>query len=308
MPAQESMAAVDLDLTGFDLAWLATLASVAETGSFTQAGLRLGLTQSAVSQQVAALERWAGAELLRRRPVALTDAGRLVLGHHNALRAQVARLGTELADLREGRLGTIRVAAFLSACRALVPKALAVFRRDHPLVRVVLSQVEPGPALAALRAGDVDLAIVFGYGTPEIPSPLVPVPLFDEPVLLAVPADHPLAGLSGVDLGQVDPTELVAAPDASLPTIWSDAARTHYEGDDFSVVLALVAAGHGVAPVPRLAVTPPPAGVALVPLAGAGPASRRIWAVAPESADQPPVTALIRALTAGSPTAGTAAV
>lgn len=308
MPAQESTVAGDFDLTGFDLVWLTTLASVVETGSFTQAGLRLGLTQSAVSQQVAALERWAGTELLRRRPVVLTDAGRLVLGHHDALRAQVARLGTELADLREGRLGTVRVAAFLSACRALVPGALAAFRRDHPLVRVVLSQAEPGPALAVLRAGDVDLAIVFGYGALEISAPLVPVPLFDEPVLLAVPADHPMAGRSDVDLGRVDPAELVAAPDASMPAIWPDAARTRYEGDDFSVVLALVAAGHGVAPVPRLAVTPPPAGVALVPLAGAGPVSRRVWAVTAETADRPPVTALIEALTAGSSGVGTAHV
>ncbi|MEE6263985.1 LysR family transcriptional regulator [Plantactinospora sonchi] len=287
----------------FDLAWLDTLAVVAESGSFTQAGLRLHLTQSAVSQQVAALERWAGAPLLHRRPVALTDAGQLVLTHHQTLRARVARLGEDLVDLRQGLLGTVRIAAFLSACRTLVPAALTAFRRATPRVRVVLSQLETGPALTALRHGDVDLAVVFGYGPVEMGGELAATPLYDEPVVLAVPVGHPLAAGPAVDLTAVDPAEVIVAPDASMPSVGSGAAaRVRYLGDDFSVLLALVAAGQGVAPVPWLAVTPCPAGVALVRLAGPEQPRRRVWAVWSAGQEQrPEVTAAVRALvTAGA--------
>lgn len=287
----------------FDLAWLDTLAVVAETGSFTQAGLRLHLTQSAVSQQVAALERWAGASLLHRRPVALTDAGQLVLAHHQTLRARVGRLGEDLVDLRQGLLGTVRIAAFLSACRTLVPAALAAFRRETPRVRVVLSQLETGPALTALRHGDVDLAVVFGYGPVEMGTELTTTPLYDEPVVLAVPVGHPLTTGPAVDLSTFDPAEVIVAPDASMPSVRSgSAAQVRYLGDDFSVLLALVAAGLGVAPVPRLAVTPCPPGVALVPLAGPEQPRRRVWAVWSAGPEQrPAVAAAVRALvTAGA--------
>jgi DNA-binding transcriptional LysR family regulator len=280
---------------GFDPGWLDTLSAVVETGSFTQAGTRRSLTQSAVSQQIAALERWAGAPLVHRRPVAPTEAGLLVLTHHADLRAAVTRLGTDLADLRLGRTGTVRIAAFLSACRTLVPVAVAEFRRTHPRTRVELSQKETAPAIEAVQRGAAHVAVTFGYGPVEVPDTLVATPLHDEPVHLAVPVGHHLTRLPAVDLRQVDPAEVIAAPDASMPAVPVQDAGLHYDGDDFSVLLALVSAGLGVAPVPGLAATPVPAGVELLALTAAEPVQRRAWVVSPAGAG-PPTASLIDAL------------
>jgi DNA-binding transcriptional LysR family regulator len=273
-------------LGNFELRWLTTLTVVANAGSFTLAAQQLHLTQSAVSQQVAALERWAGAQLLRRRPVELTEAGRVLAARHDSLFAFVGHLSTELAQLREGWTGSVHVGGFLSVCRTIVAQAFAAHQREHPKVVLQLSQLEPGPALAALERGDLDVALVFSYGELAVPVGCEAVLVCDEPVRLAVPLDHPMAGRPEVDIDEVDLADVVHASDAWVYPPRQDTGGFRYFGDDFSVVLALVAAGQGIALVPGLAARPTPPGVVLVPLIGEQLPRRRISAILVPSAER----------------------
>lgn len=266
-------------LGNFELRWLTTLMVVANAGSFTLAATQLHLTQSAVSQQVAALEKWAGSQLLRRRPVELTEAGRLLAASHDSLFSLVRHLRTDLAQLRDGWIGSVHLGGFLSVCRTIVPQAFAAYQREYPKVVLRLSQLEPGPALAALDRGVVDVAVVFDYQDLEVAGSLEAVLVCDEPVRLAVPADHKMADRPDVHIDEVDLTELVDASDAWVYPPAEDSGGFRYFGDDFSVVLALVGSGRGVALVPGLAGTLSPPDVVLLPLTGERLPRRKIFAV-----------------------------
>jgi DNA-binding transcriptional LysR family regulator len=160
-----------------------------------------------------------------------------------------------------------------------------------------VEQVETSPALAALQLGELDVAVVFDYGRLEVPAPLEAALVYQEPVSLAVPAGHALAGLPEVDMAAVDVGEVLVAPDASVPLATFAHGRLEYAGDDLSVVLALVAAGHGIALVPRLAATPTPPGVVLCALVGAQPSRRQVWVVWSAATERPaPVEAMCTAL------------
>ncbi len=265
----------------FELRWMTALASVAQFGSFTVAAAKLHLTQSAISQQVAALERWAGIQLIRRRPVELTAAGRLMVARHNQLQAHLGQLASDLAQLREGKLGSVHVGAFLSVCRTILPTAFAAYQLNRPNVALRLSQMEPGPALAALAHGELDIAIVFSYEPEfELDDPaLAKVPVCDEAVLLAAPPGHPLLAQEEIRLREVSMTDLVPTSDAFVYPPPPDDGGFRYFGDDFSVVLALVAAGRGIALVPRLAAALSPPGVVLRRLSGHDTPRRHVTAV-----------------------------
>jgi DNA-binding transcriptional LysR family regulator len=277
----------DQAFNNFELRWLTTLAVVSQVGSFTAAAAQLHMTQSAVSQQVAALERWAGVQLLCRRPVELTEAGRLVISRHRDLLSQVGRLSSELALIRDGLLGAVHVGAFLSACRNLIPQTFSTFSREHPRVVLRLSQMEPGPALVALEHGDIEIAVIFSYADPEVMAPLQPFVVCDEAVQLAMPLDHQLAQREMITMEDLDLDQLVPASDAFVYPPAPDDGGFRYFGDDFLVLMALVASGHGIALVPGLAASPPPSGVVLRPLAGDDVPRRRIVAVLDTSREQP---------------------
>src|SRR6266705_682501 len=131
-----------------DVRRMRVLREVAARGSFSAAADALAYTQSAISQQIAALEREAGTTLVERsaRGVRLTDAGRALVEHADVI----------LARLAGGRL---RLAAFPSAGASIMPEAIARFRERHPAVELTLEPAEPGPALAKLRGGEVDIAL-----------------------------------------------------------------------------------------------------------------------------------------------------
>src|ERR1700754_4239893 len=144
-----------------DVRRLRVLREVATHGSFSSAAEALSYTQSAVSQQIAALEREAGSVLVERsaRGVSLTDAGRALVVHADAILARRAEAEEELHAIAGLRSGRLRLAAFPSACSTLMPLAVARFRERHPGVELSPAPAEPDDRVALLRAGESDIAL-----------------------------------------------------------------------------------------------------------------------------------------------------
>jgi len=254
---------------------LATLEAVVRLGSFAAAAGELGYTQSAVSQQIADLERRVGLRVLDRRPVRPTAAGSVLLAAEGDVRATMTRAAAELTALDDGRAGEVRLAAFVSAAGRIVPRALAAFRASHPGVRVTLTQHETATAYAGLLRGDLDLAVTFDYDRyPQpVPAGLRRTPIGRDPVLVALPAGHPLAR-GPVHLADLADEAWIGTPvtDRRL-NLLAELARSPgfkpeltFEGDDFRTVLGLVAAGLGIALLPALAVADAPTGVVGAPI------------------------------------------
>src|SRR5215217_171857 len=151
-----------------DVRRMRVLREVALKGSFSAAAESLSFTQSAVSQQIAALEREAGAVLVERnaRGVRLTDAGEAVVRHAEGILAKLAEAEAELEAIAGLRGGRLRMSAFESAAATIMPVAIAKVTDVHPAVELSRGLQEPEAAVAALRAGDIDLAITFGAGEP----------------------------------------------------------------------------------------------------------------------------------------------
>ena len=137
-----------------DLQRLQTFRKVATLRSFSAAALELSYTQSSVSEAVATLERELGVTLLDRssRPVRLTPAGEVVLGHAEALISQATTIETDLAALTSGDVGRLRLAGFYTAWSTFLPAAVAEFTRAHPRVQLELEQLDPPGTLRQLRA------------------------------------------------------------------------------------------------------------------------------------------------------------
>jgi DNA-binding transcriptional LysR family regulator len=184
-----------------DLRRLRAFHAVAQTRSFSAAGLQLGYAQSAVSHHVAALEREFGLTLVNRgtRPVSLTDAGVRLLRHAEAVLGHVTAAEDELRAIAGLQGGTLRVGAFLSACNSFLPVALARFQQEHPEVVVSFEQLEEPAALRRIRSGDLDLAVVWripGFSTGDGASAedgFDQLHLVDDPYLVVLPPNHRLA-------------------------------------------------------------------------------------------------------------------
>src|ERR671938_415233 len=148
-----------------DVRRMRVLREVAHQGSFSAAAEALNFTQSAVSQHVAALERETGTRLVERGPrgVRLTDAGRALVSHTDAILARIDDAEEELAAIAGLREGRLRLACFQSAGATLVPQAVAAFHERHPQVELGMIEAEPDEAGARLRAGDIDLALVYDF-------------------------------------------------------------------------------------------------------------------------------------------------
>jgi DNA-binding transcriptional LysR family regulator len=271
-----------------DVRRLALLRELALRGTVAAAAESLHLTGPAVSQQLAILEREAGVPLLERqgRTLALTDAGRLLVTHADVVLADVARAESDLAALRGGTLGTVRIAAFPSAARTLVagawPAATGLTLR--------LREQEPDAALAALARREADVAVVHAYSLLPRALPEVDAAhLLDDPVLLALdPAEAARRGFAAgrpVRLADVaDLGWLVPGAGTSCHEMIERACgaagfvvRPVAEATDFAVLGALVAAGAGVALIPRLALPTARDGIAL--FRPADPVTRTVTAV-----------------------------
>ena len=249
-----------------DVRRMRVLREVAAQGSFSAAAEALAYTQSAVSQQIAALEREAGTRLVDRsaRGVTLTDAGRALVVHADAILARLDDAEAELDAIAGLRGGRLRITAFATAGATIVPKAIVEFRRRHPGVELMLGPEEPDDGLAALRAGAADVALTLSttFEPPADQDAVERVHLLDDPMYLMLAADHPLAARSRVRLADLAEEEWILGSTGRCPDtrILVHACRQAgfeprigFHSDDYLAIQGLVAAGFGVSFIPDLA-------------------------------------------------------
>ncbi|MFF5972156.1 LysR family transcriptional regulator [Streptomyces sp. NPDC012769] len=263
--------------------------AVARAGSFTAAARALGYTQSAVSRQIQALEDETGAALFERLPrgVRLSEAGRVLLPHAEAVRDRLAAARAELAALRTLDGGLLRLGAFASAGAALVPRAQAVFRERHPGVTVTRVEGPSVKHLGLVAAGEEDLAVVSPAAGAPAPDGVTLHHLLDEPMLVALERGHPSAGRRDVRLGELAGEEWIVGNERLEDTLFRPAVaagfrpRTGLVAHDWIAKLGAVAAGLGVTLVPALAAASVRPDVALVTIHPDDVPYRRICAATP---------------------------
>jgi DNA-binding transcriptional LysR family regulator len=268
---------------------LKVLCEVARRGSFSGAAEALSYTQSAVSQAIARLEAETGATLIvrDRSGVRPTAAGASLVEHAEAIFARIDAAETQLAAVLGIRAGRLRMASFPSAGATLMPQAIARFRARHPDVALTLAEGEPEEIAPRLRAGEFDLALLFDFpGASERHGARLRTQLLlEDPLLVALPAEHALAGkraLTLADLRAEDWVQTSASSPCARHVVRSCLAagfepKVTFESDDYETVQGLVASGVGVALIPRLALTRVHSGVVVRSLAPRPP-SRRVVA------------------------------
>lgn len=279
-----------------DISRLLVLRAAAEAGSLSAAARRLRVTPSAVSQQVAALERALGVPLLERtnRGVRPTGPGRLLVGSAHAITAELASAERHIAEIAAGRRGRLLVASFSSAGQRLLPRAVSQLADDHPDADITVLESEPEDTVPKVTAGDADLGIVYHFFTPQPPTrwgvgeALSYQPLRRDPVRVVLPADHRLAGRAGVALADLADERWVqgwghvgemldryAAVAGFVP-------RVACYSSDYLFTQSVVAAGMGVALVPDVGLATHQPGIAILPVAAPTPI-RYVGAVQPRS-------------------------
>jgi DNA-binding transcriptional LysR family regulator len=270
-----------------DVRRLRVLREVAQRGSFSAAAEALSFTQSAVSQQVAALERECATKLLERGPrgVRLTDAGRALVEHADAIIARIEHAEEELAAIAGLRGGRLRIATFQSAGATLVPRAVGEFHRRYPDVELTIKQEEL-TAVELLSSGDADLSIVMDFErVPLASTGLELTHLLDDPYDVVLPSDHRLADKPTVELRELaDERFIVSAAGSDCRACVLDGCRAAgfdpklaVESDENMQMMAFVAGGLGVALLPRLGLATLHPGVVVKRIAG-NPIERRVWA------------------------------
>ena len=248
---------------GIELRHLLALEAVARTGSFGKAATSLGYTQSAVSQQIAMLERIVGQRLVERpggpRPVSLTEAGRLLLTHAEAIAARLSAAQADLNALGDGEAGTLRVGVFQSVGQRVLPDVMRRFRGAWPKVDVTLTESADDTVLLGLvERGDLDLTF---SDLPLVEGPFESVELLRDPYVLVVPAGSELAKHGAApSLREIAELDLIGHKHCRtlvrLESVFRRPLRYVFQSDHNQTVQALVAAGVGVALVPGLTMDP----------------------------------------------------
>jgi len=237
-----------------DVRRLLMLRAVAQRGSLAAAARDLGYTQPAVSHHIHRLETEAGTRLIARdgRGVTLTQAGRLLASRADAIAAELAAAEAQLASLARSDAGHVRLAALPTSNACLVPDAIADLAARGLKIRLSLMEARPDEALALLERADCDLAVTFDHPTMPLNSGnLVTVPLLDDPVLVILPAAHPLAGAAEVDLARLAAEPWITSKHCRQWTLHVCALAGFTPSialstDDYQAAARLVAAGFGV--------------------------------------------------------------
>lgn len=282
-----------------ELALRGTIAAVAEAFAFTP---------SAVSQQLSVLEREAGVPLLERtgRRVTLTPAGQKLVLHADAVLERLEQAAAELVDARQGLAGPLRIGTFPTAARVILPAALTTLARRHPGLEPMVSEIDPAAVANALRAGELDVALIHDYDfVPSSAEPgLTTQPLCSESMYLASASPGQASDVSAISYWK-DASWITATPGTLCHAMTVRACQAagftpqvRHQVDEFATVLALVAAGQGVALVPQLGLidAPPEAVLTRVPIC------RRTKIAFRSGADRhPAVTAIAAALRTAVP-------
>jgi molybdate transport repressor ModE-like protein len=287
-----------------DVHRLRILREVSERGSFAKAAASLRLTPSAVSQQVAALERALGRPVVERstRGVTLTESGRVLVEAAETVAAELAAAQERIERLADGHTGRLSVATFTSGGQALLPPALIALNAAHPEVELTVTEAEPDDAAQLLREGRADLALTYHFGhAPAVPG-LTLTPLMNERFWLVLPRGHRLAkrrSIAVADLAEerwIDGCGAAGAPLARGSQMAGFAPDVVCTSTDYLFTQSLVEAGVGVALIPRIALATHRPGLAFIALDHPRPTrhigvltARRKW-------PQPLVDALSRAL------------
>jgi DNA-binding transcriptional LysR family regulator len=292
---------------------LRILTEVARRGSFSAAADALSYTQSAVSQQIAALEAETGMTLLERHPrgVSLTAAGQTLVGHADNVLAGLDAAEAALATIAGLRGGRLRMASFPTAGATLMPLAIATFRSRHPDVALTLAEGEPEQIAPRLRSGELDLALLFEFDEPEpdgasrsADGRLTRVELLQDPLYLALPREHRLAGRRRLRLedlrGEAWIQTSESSPCARHVVRCCHAAgfepNVSFQSDDYQTVQGLVAAGVGVALIPELALSVVRGDIVVRALSPHPPARRVIAATAAGARLLPAAPAMLSVL------------
>jgi molybdate transport repressor ModE-like protein len=250
---------------GVEVRHLAALEAVARSGSFGRAAVELGYTQSAVSQQIAALERIVGEKLVERpggpRAVSMTEAGSLLLRHAEAIVNRLDAARADMAALRAGETGMLRVATYQSISARVLPIVMRRFMGSWPGIALELSEPSNDETLYhGIESGAIDL----GFCSLPVPEgPFDALELLTDPHVLLVSSDSPLAGRRSVSFAELDGLALIGSNLCSSSVIVEEELRRRgmqiayaFRSDDNTTLQGLVAARFGVALIPLLAIQP----------------------------------------------------
>lgn len=261
-----------------DVRRMRVLREVANRGSIAAAAQSLSFSPSAVSQQIATLEREAGVALVERGPrsVRLTEAGHALVAHTESVLAQLQTAEADIQAIAGVRRGKLRVSSFPTAYATLMPGAIREFRRRHPDVELSLTETDPMSGLSGLKAGELDIALVYEYDFVPlaVDDAIELVHLLDDPINALLPRSHPAAAKAAVRLTDLAKDAWVTStPKSACHSFVRRACKAagfepavSMESDDHGVWLGLVAAGVGVALASELSITSPGARVAIRPV------------------------------------------
>jgi DNA-binding transcriptional LysR family regulator len=296
---------------------LRLLSEFAEHGSIAATAAALGYTPSAVSQQLTALEREAGAVLLDRtaRSAELTDAGRRLADHGRRILAMIEAAEADLSARADEPAGRVVVTAFPTAAAAFAP-ALAHSLRVHPGLTLLLRQTQRGEGLRQVRSGGADVALVDDWsgrlaqqqGQHGQHGQLIFHRLIRDPLVLVVPRSHPVASQQRVQLRGLREEAWMVTPVGepsrqAVDRLFANAGGAppvSWEFEGLGTILSLVARGIGIAAVPQLALAAGAGRVAVRELPGAVPARDVYAVVRASSVRRPTISAVLAALQAGA--------
>lgn len=272
-----------------DAARMFTLCEVARRGSITAAATALGYTTSAVSQQIAKLEKEAGQPLLERhaRGIALTDAGRSVVKHAERILVELEAADAELAEIRGLRAGRLAIGTFPTAGSSLLPLVVKEFKTQHPGIDLRVLSGRFTQLVEALRRREIELSLLWDYEWNRIDDPLLTYHhLMNDPTVLLVSEKHRLADRESIRITELkDESWVVRADDHpvahTLERLCREggfAPRTSFFAHDYGEVQAMVGVELGVAIAPRLAVLNPHPDVRSIPLTTRSPQRRILLA------------------------------
>ena len=290
-----------------DVRKLAALREIAAHGSFSAAARRLSYSQSAISQQVAQLEREVGTLLIERRGrrIRLTPAGQALADRAGPILRDLREAEAELEAITGLRRGTLRLTAFASAAATVVPPAVARFRAGHPGVALTMTIADSGAALSQVANGEADIAIINKSDTFAADRAVAISGLLEDPMRVALPLGHRLAERRSLRLADLSAEPWVLATSSSCADceVFATACRRAgfepriaFRHDDYLALQGLVAAGLGVALLPDLATASVRDDIVLRPLEPRGPVRHIAAVMMAGNRQSPTVEAMLEAL------------